>query len=63
VIDALVNDEMNIEDRKTFIQNKITETDKQIEALKGIRLFLQTHLDNDCAYNSDSMIAKLKGES
>ena len=61
VIDALVNDEMNIESRKRFIQNKIDETNEQIKSLQQIRSFLQEHLDNNCAYNSSSMIAKLKG--
>ncbi len=62
IIDALVNDEMNVEDRKQFIRSKIEQTNEQIKSLQQIKSFLQTHLDNDCAYNSDSMIAKLKGE-
>jgi predicted nuclease with TOPRIM domain len=61
VIDALVNDEMSMEDRKEFIQSKIDETKNKIKSLRTIQSFLQEHLDNDCAYNSESMIAKLKG--
>jgi DNA-binding transcriptional MerR regulator len=61
VIDSLVNDEMNIEKRKQFIQSKIEQTNQQIKSLHQIKSFLQEHLDNDCAYNSQSMIAKLKG--
>lgn len=63
IIEALVNDEMNIQERKLFIQSKIKHTNDQIKALQQIKSFLQEHLDNDCAYNSDSMIAKLKGQS
>lgn len=62
IIDALVNNEMSMEDRRKFIQSKITQTKEQIKALRQIQSFLQEHLDNNCAYNSDSMIAKLKGE-
>lgn len=62
IIDALVNDEMNIDDRKLFIQSKIKQTNDQIKSLRQIKKFLQEHLDNDCAYNSTSMIAKLKGK-
>lgn len=61
IIDALVNDEMNIEDRRLFIQSKIKETSEQIKSLRQIKSFLQEHLDNDCAYHSESMVAKLKG--
>lgn len=61
VIEALVNDEMDVEKRKLFIQNKIVEVQSKINSLTQIKSFLQEHLDNDCAYNSDSMIAKLKG--
>ncbi|MFT7611867.1 MAG: DNA-binding transcriptional MerR regulator [Parvicellaceae bacterium] len=60
VLDALVNDEMDIEQRKDFISSKIKQVGEKIKTLNGIRSFLQEHLDNDCAYNSDSMIAKLK---
>lgn len=63
VIEALVNDSMDIKDRKAFIANKIAETEEKIKGLRNIQCFLQEHLDNDCAYNSQSMIAKLKGES
>ena len=62
VMEALINDEMGIEDRKQFIQNKVNEVENKIKSLSQIKMFLQNHLDNDCAYNSDSMIAKLKGE-
>lgn len=62
VIDALVNDEMDASKRKEFIKNKIEEVTQKIIGLSQIKSFLQEHLDNDCAYNSDSMIAKLKGE-
>lgn len=62
IIDALVNDEMGVEDRKKFIQSKIAQTKEQIKSLRQIQSFLQEHLDNNCAYNSESMIAKLKGE-
>jgi len=61
IIDALVQDEMSIEDRKEFIQSKIEKTKEQINALRQIQSFLQEHLDNDCAYNSESAIARLKG--
>jgi DNA-binding transcriptional MerR regulator len=61
VIHALVNDEMSIEDRREFIQSKIDHTKEQIKSLGQIQFFLQEHLDNDCAYNSESMVAKLKG--
>lgn len=60
VIDALVNDEMQVEDRKAFIQLKINEVTNKIKALNEIKNFLQEHLNNDCAYNSESVIAKLK---
>ena len=60
VIDALVNDEMDAEKRKQFIRDKIDDVRNKISSLKQIQSFLQEHLDNDCAYNSDSMIAKLK---
>lgn len=61
VIDALVNDEMKLEDRKAFIQSKIEETQQKIEGLQKVQSFLQEHLDNNCAYNSEAMIHKLKG--
>ncbi|MDX2361244.1 MAG: MerR family transcriptional regulator [Crocinitomicaceae bacterium] len=61
VIDALVNDEMQMDDRKAFIQSKIEDTKEKIRSLRKIQSFLQEHLDNDCAYNSESMVAKLKG--
>lgn len=63
IIDALVNDQMSMSDRKSFIQSKIDQTSEQIKSLSQIRSFLQEHLDNDCAYHSESMIAKLKGEA
>lgn len=62
VIEALINDEMGLKKRKQFIENKIKEVDHKISSLRQIRGFLQEHLDNNCAYNSESMIAKLKGE-
>ena len=62
VITALVNDELNVEGRKQFINQKINQVESKIKALKKIKSFLQVHIDNDCAYSSDSMIAKLKGE-
>jgi DNA-binding transcriptional MerR regulator len=61
VIDALVNDEMDAEKRKLFIRTKIEEVQNKIASLTQIKSFLQEHLNNDCAYNNDSMIAKLKG--
>ena len=61
VMDALINDEIGIADRKNFIQKKVNEVETKIKSLSQIKSFLQNHLDNDCAYNSDSMIAKLKG--
>lgn len=61
VIEALVSDELDAEGRKKFIQHKINEVKEKIASLNQIKSFLQEHLDNDCAYNSDSMIAKLKG--
>lgn len=62
VMDALVNDELDAESRKQFIRDKIDEVRQRIASLNQIQSFLQEHLDNDCAYNSDSMIARLKGE-
>jgi DNA-binding transcriptional MerR regulator len=62
IIDALVNDEMNIDDRKKFIQSRIKQTNEQIKSLQQIRRFLQEHLDKECAYNSTPMIAKLRGK-
>lgn len=62
IIDALVNDEMNLNDRKKFIHSKIKQTNEQIKSLQQIKRFLQEHLDNDCAYNSTPMIAKLRGK-
>jgi DNA-binding transcriptional MerR regulator len=61
VIDALVNDEMDVNTRKQFIKDKIEEVKNKIASLEQVTSFLQEHLDNDCAYNSDAMIAKLKG--
>jgi DNA-binding transcriptional MerR regulator len=63
VIEALVNDEMDVASRKQFIQDKINEVGQKISSLNQIQSFLQEHLDNDCAYNSKSMIAKLKGDT
>jgi DNA-binding transcriptional MerR regulator len=63
VIDALVNDEMDVASRKQFIQDKINEVGQKISSLNQIQSFLQEHLDHDCAYNSKSMIAKLKGDT
>jgi DNA-binding transcriptional MerR regulator len=63
VIEALVNDEMDVASRKQFIQDKINEVGQKISSLNQIQSFLQEHLDNDCAYNSESMIAKLKGNT
>ena len=60
VIDALVNDEMNVEDRKEFIRGKIDATKEKISSLKKIQSFLQEHLDNDCAFSSESMVARLR---
>jgi DNA-binding transcriptional MerR regulator len=62
VIDSLVNDEMNSEKRIDFVKGKILDVNSKIKALKKIKGFLQAHLDNDCAFNSDSMIAKLKAK-
>jgi DNA-binding transcriptional MerR regulator len=61
VIEALVNDEMDSNMRKLFISNKIDEVQNKITSLKQVKSFLQVHLDNDCAYNSESMISNLKG--
>jgi DNA-binding transcriptional MerR regulator len=61
VIEALVNDEMDADKRKQFIVVKIDEVQQKIDSLQQIKSFLQEHLDNDCAYNSESMIAKLRG--
>jgi DNA-binding transcriptional MerR regulator len=61
IIDALVNDELDAQGRKEFIKQKIITVKQKVKALNKIQAFLQQHLDNDCAYNSDSMIAKLKG--
>jgi DNA-binding transcriptional MerR regulator len=63
VIEALVNNEMDVASRKQFIQDKINEVGQKISSLNQIQSFLQEHLDNDCAYNSESMIAKLKGNT
>ncbi len=62
IIDALVNNELNIEDREKLIQSKIKQTNEQIKSLQQIKRFLQEHLDNDCAYNNSLMIAKLRGK-
>ena len=62
VMDALVEDEMDADSRKLFIASKIVEVENKINSLVKIKSFLQEHIDNDCAYNSDSMIARLKGE-
>ena len=59
---ALVNDEMNISDRKEFISSKIQDTKEKISALLNIQSFLQEHLDNDCAFISEWMAARLRGE-
>jgi len=61
VIEALVNDEIDVEKRKAFISNKINEVENKITGLKQVKSFLQEHLDNDCAFNSEAMIEKLKG--
>jgi DNA-binding transcriptional MerR regulator len=61
VMEALVNDEMDSNKRKLFISNKIDEVQNKITSLQQIKSFLQEHLNNDCAYNSESMISKLKG--
>ena len=60
VIEALVNNEMDIDKRKAFISSKIKQVQEEIKGLKQIKNFLQQHLDNNCTYNSDSMISKLK---
>lgn len=60
VIESLVNDRMNTQKRIAFIQNRIEEVDKKIKSLKQIKSFLQEHIDNNCAFNKDSFIAKLK---
>ncbi|MFT6283126.1 MAG: MerR family copper efflux transcriptional regulator [Salibacteraceae bacterium] len=60
VILALVNDEMDAETRLNFIKGKITDVEMKIKSLQGIQAFLQERIDTDCAFNSDSMIAKLK---
>ena len=62
VIDSLVNDEMDASKRVDFVKGKIKEVGMKIKALKKIKGFLQEHLDNDCAFNSDSMIGKLKAK-
>ena len=62
VIDSLVSDDMDANNRVDFVKGKITEVESKIKALKKIKGFLQVHLDNDCAFNSDSMIARLKGD-
>ncbi|MFT5779872.1 MAG: DNA-binding transcriptional MerR regulator [Crocinitomicaceae bacterium] len=62
VIEALVSDEMGPEKRKEFVKSRIDSVENKIKSLQKIKSFLQEHLDNDCAYNSDSMIAKLKAE-
>lgn len=41
VIDALVNDEMTVIDRKKFIQQKIEETKEKIAALNNIQGFFK----------------------
>lgn len=61
VMEALVSDEMGAEKRKLFISSKLDEVRQKINSLKQVQSFLQEHLDNDCAYHSESMIAKLKG--
>lgn len=61
VIEALVSDEMGVEKRKLFISKKIDDVQNKITSLQQIQSFLQEHLDNGCAYHSESMIAKLKG--
>jgi len=61
-LNHLVNDSMTIDDRTMFIKKKINEVNQKIKALMAIKGFLQEHIDNDCAYNSDSMIAKLKSK-
>ena len=61
VIEALVNDNMDIEKRKSFIKSKLVQVQNEIKVLTQVKQFLQQHLDNNCAYNSDSMISKLKG--
>jgi DNA-binding transcriptional MerR regulator len=61
VIEALVNDEMDSDMRKQFILTKIDEVQSKITSLMQIKAFLQEHVDTDCAYTSEAMIAKLKG--
>jgi hypothetical protein len=53
---------MDANKRVDFVKSKIAEVGMKIKALKKIKGFLQEHLDNDCAFNSDSMIAKLKAD-
>jgi DNA-binding transcriptional MerR regulator len=60
MINALVDGELSPEERVVFIQNKVTEVQQKIKQLKQIKSFLQEHLDNDCAFNSDSFLAKLR---
>jgi DNA-binding transcriptional MerR regulator len=62
VIDSLVSDDMDANKRVDFVKSKIAEVGMKIKALKKIKGFLQEHLDNDCAFNSDSMISKLKAD-
>jgi DNA-binding transcriptional MerR regulator len=60
VILALVNDEMDAETRIEFIKGKMKDVEMKIKSPQGVQAFLQERIDNDCAFNSDSMIAKLK---
>lgn len=60
IIDGLVNDELTAEDRKQFVLSKIELVKQKIQGLQNIQSFLQEHIDNDCAFNSDDMISKLK---
>ncbi|MFT6716529.1 MAG: DNA-binding transcriptional MerR regulator [Saprospiraceae bacterium] len=60
MINALVDGELSPEERVVFIQNKVAEVQQKIKQLKQIKSFLQEHLDNECAFNSDSFLAKLR---
>ena len=60
IINALVDGELSPEARVVFIQQKVSEVKQKIKQLKQIQSFLQEHLNNDCAFSSDSLIEKLK---
>jgi DNA-binding transcriptional MerR regulator len=61
MINALVDGELSPKERVVFIQNKVREVTQKIKQLKQIKTFLKEHLNNDCAYTSDSLVGKLKG--